>query len=171
MIPRKLVEIEQLCSIITDLRTAGWRIVFTNGCFDVIHPGHILHLQQARQEGDVLVVALNSDKSIRRLKGSNRPIFNQQERGMVLNALESVDYIIIFDTLRVTNIIEAIQPAIYVKGGGYTAETLVSEEYEALERCGAQIIILPEIGGFSTTGVIERIHNVLGGGVNGFDCD
>jgi len=161
--PRKLVDLEQLRSIIADLRGAGRRVVFTNGCFDIIHPGHILHLQQARQEGDVLVVALNSDGSARRLKGPDRPVFSQTERATVLAALEPVDYIVIFDTLRVTDVIEAVQPDVYVKGGGYTLETLAPEERQALERCGAQIVILPEIGSFSTTGVIERVRSNSGG--------
>ena len=134
--PRKLVDLQQLRTIIADLRAAGQRVVFTNGCFDIIHPGHILHLQQARQEGDVLVVALNSDESVRQLKGPDRPVFSQQERATVLAALEPVDYIIIFDELRVTGIIEAIRPDVYIKGGDYTLETLVADEREALERCG-----------------------------------
>ena len=160
--PRKLVDLAQLCSIIADLHGAGQRVVFTNGCFDVLHPGHILHLQQARQEGDVLVVALNSDESVRQLKGPGRPVFTEQERATVLAALEPVDYVIVFDTLRVTGIIEAIKPDIYVKGGGYRVETLDSEEREVLERCGTQIMILPEIAGFSTTGVIERMRDNSG---------
>ncbi len=160
--PRKLVDLAQLGSIIADLHRAGQQVVFTNGCFDILHPGHILHLQQARQEGDVLVVALNSDESVRQLKGPGRPVFNEQERATVLAALEPVDYVIVFDTLRVTAIIEAIQPDIYVKGGDYTRETLDPEEREALERCGAQIVILPEIGSFSTTGVIERMRDNCG---------
>ncbi len=96
--PRKLVDLQQLRAIIADLRAAGQRVVFTNGCFDIIHPGHILHLQQARQEGNVLVVALNSDESVRQLKGPGRPVFSQQERATVLAALEPVDYVTIFDT-------------------------------------------------------------------------
>jgi len=157
--PRKLVELQQLRTIIAGLRAAGQCVVFTNGCFDIIHPGHILHLQQARQEGDVLVVALNSDESVRRLKGSGRPVFSQQERATVLAALEPVDYITIFNTPRVTEIIEAIRPDVYVKGGDYTLETLVAEEREALERCGTKIRLLPEIGTFSTTDVINRVRN------------
>ncbi len=157
--PRKLVDLQQLCTIISDLRAAGQRVVFTNGCFDIIHPGHILHLQQARQEGDVLVVALNSDESVRELKGLGRPVFSQRERATMLAALEPVDYIIIFDTLRVTKIIEAIQPDIYVKGGDYTLETLAAEEREALQRCGTEIRLLPEIGGFSSTDIINRVRN------------
>jgi len=157
--PRKLVDLQQLRTIIADLRAAGQRVVFTNGCFDIIHPGHILHLQQARQEGDVLVVALNSDESVRQLKGPGRPVFDQQERATVLAALEPVDYITIFDTPRVTEIIEAIRPDVYVKGGDYTLDTLVAEEREALERCGTEIRLLPEIGSFYTTDVINRVRN------------
>ncbi len=158
--PRKLVDLQQLRTIIADLREAGRRVVFTNGCFDIIHPGHILHLQQARQEGDVLVVALNSDESVRQLKGGpDRPVFSQQERATVLAALEPVDYVIIFDEPRVTGIIEAIRPDVYVKGGDYTLETLAAEEREALERCGTEIRLLPEIGNFSTTDVINRVRD------------
>jgi len=156
--PRKLVDLQQLRTISADLRAAGQRVVFTNGCFDIIHPGHILHLQQARQEGNVLVVALNSDESVRQLKGPGRPVFSQQERATVLAALEPVDYITIFDTPRVTEIIEAIRPDVYVKGGDYTLDTLVAEEREALERCGTEIRLLPAIGNFSTTDVINRVR-------------
>jgi len=138
--PRKLVDLQQLRAIIADLRAAGLRVVFTNGCFDIIHPGHILHLQQARQEGDVLVVALNSDESVRQLKGPDRPVFSQQERATVLAALEPVDYVTIFDTPHVT-------------------EILVTEEREALERCGTEIRLLPQIGNFSTTDIINRVRN------------
>ncbi len=157
--PRKLVELQQLRTIVAGQRAAGQRVVFTNGCFDIIHPGHILHLQQARQEGDVLVVALNSDESVRQLKGPGRPVFSQQERATVLAALEPVDYITIFDTPHVTEIIEAIRPDVYVKGGDYTLDTLVAEEREALERCGTEIQLLPEIGTFSTTDVINRVRD------------
>ncbi len=160
--PRKLVDLAQLSTIIADLRSAGQRVVFTNGCFDIIHPGHILHLQQARQEGDVLVVAINSDESVRRLKGPDRPVFSEQERAMMLTALEPVDYIVIFDTLRVTGLIGAVKPDTYIKGGDYTIDTLIPEERQALEDCGAQIVILPEIGSFSTTGIIERVRNNSG---------
>ena len=156
--PRKLVDLQQLRTIIADLRAAGQRVVFTNGCFDIIHPGHILHLQQARQEGDVLVVALNSDESVRQLKGPDRPVFSQQERATVLAALEPVDYITIFGTPRVTEIIEAIRPDVYIKGGDYTLDTLVAEEREALDRCGTEIRLLPEIDNFSTTDVINRVR-------------
>ena len=156
--PPKLVDLQQLRTIIADLRAAGQRIVFTNGCFDIIHPGHILHLQQFRQEGDVLVVALNSDESVRQLKGPDRPVFSQQERATVLAALEPVDYIVIFDTLRVTALIEAVKPDVYFKGGDYTLETLVTEEREALERCGTEIRLVPEVGNFSTTDIINRMR-------------
>jgi len=157
--PRKLVDLQQLRTIIADLRAAGQRVVFTNGCFDIIHPGHILHLQQARQEGDVLVVALNSDDSVRQLKGSGRPVFSQRERATVLAALEPVDYVTIFDTPRVTGIIEAIRPDVYIKGGDYTLATLVAEERDALDRCGTEIRLLPEVGNFSTTDVINRVRS------------
>ena len=164
--PRKLVDLEQLVAIVNDLHRAGRRVVFTNGCFDIIHPGHILHLQQARAEGDVLVIALNSDESVRKLKGEGRPVFGQNERALVLAALEPVDYIIIFDTLRVTHIIQTIRPDIYIKGGDYTLDTLDAEEHQVMENLGTQIMLLPKIGSFSTTNVIEHVRKNCCQGIN-----
>ena len=159
MVPRKAVELDELVSIVRELQQAGRKVVFTNGCFDILHPGHTLYLQQARQLGDALVVALNSDESVRQLKGRDRPVFCQKDRALVLAALEPVDYIVVFDTVRATPIIEAIRPDIYVKGGDYTVETLDAEERTALEECGTEIVILPKIEGHSTTTVIQQVRN------------
>ncbi len=156
---RKLLALDELSAAVKQLQDAGRKVVFTNGCFDIIHPGHILHLQQARDLGDVLVVALNSDESVRQLKGPSRPIFGQSDRALVLAALEAVDYIVIFNTVRATPVIKAVQPDIYVKGGDYTLETLNAEERAALEECGARIVLLPEIEGHSTTSVITHLRN------------
>ncbi len=157
--PRKLVPLEQLVSTVRELQQDGRKVVFTNGCFDIIHPGHILYLTAARQLGDVLVVALNSDQSVRQLKGADRPVLGQEDRALVLAALEPVDYIVIFNTVRATPVIEAVRPDIYVKGGDYTVETLDAEERAALQECGAEIVILPKIEGHSTTSVIQQVRN------------
>ena len=158
--PHKLRELDELAKIVTEEQQAGRKVVFTNGCFDIIHTGHILYLQAARKLGDALVVALNSDKSVRELKGPTRPIKGQEERALILAAMDAVDYVVIFDTLRATPVIQAVQPDVYVKGGDYTLETLDPEERAALEECGAQIVILPEIKGFSTTKVIQQVRNI-----------
>lgn len=157
----KLKQLDELVTIVRRLQDTGRKVVFTNGCFDIIHPGHVLYLQQARGLGDVLVVALNSDESVRQLKGPSRPISGQSDRALVLAALEAVDYIVIFETLRVTPVIEAVRPDIYVKGGDYTLDTLDAGERAALEKCGAQIVLLPEIEGFSTTNVIQQVRNTV----------
>lgn len=157
--PHKLVELDELAKIVTEEQQAGRKVVFTNGCFDIIHTGHILYLQAARKLGDALVIALNSDESVRELKGPTRPIKGQEERALILAAMDAVDYVVIFETVRATPVIQAVQPDVYVKGGDYTLETLDPEERAALEECGAQIVILPEIEGFSTTKVIQQVRN------------
>jgi rfaE bifunctional protein nucleotidyltransferase chain/domain len=136
----------------------GKRLVLTNGCFDLLHVGHVRYLQAARELGDALAVALNSDASVRALKGEGRPINPENDRAEVLAALECVDYVAIFSEMRATRFLEAVQPAIYVKGGDYTLETLDREERAALEKIGAEIKILPLQPGYSTSRLISRLH-------------
>jgi len=162
--PRKLVDIDNIRSTLNDQRCIdhnGLRrkpaIVFTNGCFDILHPGHVIHLQQARQEGDLLVVGLNSDESVRQLKGPTRPIFGEMERAIVLSALESVDYIVIFNEPQCAELIRTVHPDVYVKGGDYLLGILDEEERSALEDCGAEIHILPLVGDFSTSKIINGL--------------
>lgn len=135
------------------------KLVFTNGCFDILHAGHVRYLEAARNLGDRLFLAVNSDQSVRTLKGEGRPINNEWDRAEVLAALESVDFISIFDEPRVTDLVRQLSPEVYAKGGDYTVETINSEEREALQACGAEIIFLPLVPGRSTTRIIESIHS------------
>ena len=126
-------------------------MVATNGCFDLLHVGHVRYLQAARVRGDILVVGLNGDESVRELKGAGRPLNNERERAEVLAALECVDIVTIFPEVRATRFIEAAQPAVYVKGGDYNSESLNAEERAVLEKIGAKIDIVPFVKGYSTS--------------------
>jgi rfaE bifunctional protein kinase chain/domain/rfaE bifunctional protein nucleotidyltransferase chain/domain len=138
-------------------RAEGQRIVLTNGCFDVLHRGHTRYLNQAKQLGDILVVALNSDESVRRLKGPGRPINTVADRAAVIAALSCVDYVTVFDTPTPIPLIEMLRPEIYAKGGDYTPEMLV--ETPAVERYGGRVTILDYVADVSTTAVVQRIRN------------
>jgi len=138
-------------------RAAGRRLVLTNGVFDLLHTGHLHFLQQARQQGDALIVALNGDASVRALKGPHRPVQAEAQRAYALAALACVDAIVVFGTPRLTAEIRALQPDVYCKAGDYTLETLNAEERAALEEAGARIEFLPYLPGFSTTALIARI--------------
>jgi rfaE bifunctional protein nucleotidyltransferase chain/domain len=140
------------------LELQGKRLVFTNGCFDLLHAGHVRYLQQARALGDALVVAINSDSSVRTLKGPDRPINTEQDRAEVIAALGSVDTVVIFEEPRVTRLIEQIQPHIYAKGGDYTPETLDPGEKAALDAAGTAISILSLVPGRSTTSMLTRMQ-------------
>ena len=139
-------------------REQGRRIVFTNGCFDILHRGHITYLSRAKSLGDVLIVGVNSDSSVRRLKGSLRPINSLEDRVQVLAALSCVDHLMAFDDDTPMRLIEAIRPDVFVKGGDYTRETL--PEAPLVERLGGEVQILPYLQDRSTTGIIERIRTV-----------
>ena len=136
------------------LQSSGKKVVFTNGCFDVLHPGHLDLLARARALGDVLVVAINSDDSVRRLKGPNRPVFPENERGEVLSALEMVDYVCTFDEDTPLEAIVAIRPDILVKGADWLDNIVGSKEVEGW---GGKVVVLPLVEGQSTTGIIERV--------------
>jgi rfaE bifunctional protein nucleotidyltransferase chain/domain len=155
----KLKSTAELALIRDELAAANRRMVFTNGCFDLLHAGHVRYLQQARQLGDVLLVALNGDESVRSLKGAGRPINSEHDRAEVLCALGCVDYATIFPDVRVTEILRAVRPQIYAKGGDYTVESLNPDELAALREIGAEIKILPLVPGKSTTETIKRWKN------------
>ena len=140
------------------LQAAGRRLVFTNGVFDLLHAGHVRYLAQARALGDALVVALNSDESVRALKGPTRPVNAEQDRAEVLAALGCVDFVVLFGAERVTELVRAIRPDLYAKGGDYTVASLDPGERAALEEVGAEIRILPLVPGKSTTGTLERMR-------------
>jgi D-glycero-beta-D-manno-heptose 1-phosphate adenylyltransferase len=156
----KILDMDELAVRAGELRTSGKRLIATNGCFDLVHAGHIHYLQAARALGDVLAVGLNGDRSVRELKGSGRPINNERDRAEVLAALECVDLVTIFPQTRATHFISASVPAIYVKGGDYTSETLNAEERAALKKIGAQIRILPFEKGYSTSRLLERLRGI-----------
>jgi len=136
---------------------SGRQIVFTNGCFDLLHVGHVRYLQSARALGEALLVAVNGDASVRALKGPARPINTETDRAEVLAALECVDFVTIFHSDRVTSLVRAIRPPIYVKGGDYSMESLNAEELSALREIGAAIHILPLVPGKSTTATIGKM--------------
>ncbi|MBI3757544.1 MAG: D-glycero-beta-D-manno-heptose 1-phosphate adenylyltransferase [Deltaproteobacteria bacterium] len=137
------------------LRRQEKKVVFTNGCFDLLHPGHIYTLTHAKALGEVLVVGINSDASVKRLKGEKRPILNELERATVLAALEAVDYVITFEEDTPLQLIRALQPDILVKGGDWSAEAVVGKE--EVEARGGQVVLIPYQTGASTTGIIERV--------------
>jgi rfaE bifunctional protein nucleotidyltransferase chain/domain len=155
---RKIIQINELAARSKELRAAGKKLVATNGCFDLLHVGHVRYLQAARSLGDVLAVGVNGDQSARELKGPGRPLNNEHDRAEVLAALEDVDLVVIFPELRATRFIEAAAPAVYAKGGDYTLETLNTEEREALQKVGADIRIVPFEKGFSTTRLLEQLR-------------
>lgn len=132
--------------------------MFTNGCFDLLHVGHVRYLAAARELGDALAVAVNGDASVRTLKGVDRPLNNENDRAFVVAALESVDYVVLFAQVRVTELVRQICPAIYVKGGDYSPDTLDPEERTALRDCGSEIRIVPFVAGYSTSELIKRMH-------------
>lgn len=155
----KILSLEQLRGKAGEIRRQRRQLVLTNGCFDLLHAGHVRYLQQARELGHFLAVALNGDESVRALKGPGRPLNCAEDRAEVLAALQCVDFVTIFPELRATQVIEAVQPAIYAKGGDYTLESLDPEEVAALKKSGAEIKTLPLVPEKSTSGLIERIRH------------
>jgi len=153
----KIVSIEEAVVIVRRLREEGKRIVFTNGCFDILHSGHALYLQEARKAGDFLIVAINSDSSVRQLKGEGRPIIPQMERATLLAALESVDMVVIFDKADCIELLDLLNPHVWVKGGDYTLDTLNQEERRLVESRGGEIVLIPATPATSTTTIVERI--------------
>src|SRR5256714_639230 len=153
---QKIVTAEEARAIANDMRERGRKLVFTNGCFDLLHVGHVRYLAAARRLGDVLLVAINGDESVRALKGEGRPLNREADRAEVIAAVGSVDYVVIFQEVRATALLEKVRPAIYVKGGDYTAESLHAEERSALERMGTEVRILPFEAGHSTSNLLEK---------------
>jgi rfaE bifunctional protein nucleotidyltransferase chain/domain len=136
----------------------GKTIVFTNGCFDILHVGHVRYLAAARRLGDVLVVGLNSDDSARQLKGPGRPLTPEEDRAEILAALEAVNHVVVFNEKSATNLVRELAPTIYAKGGDYTTDTLDPDEVAALREIGARIEILPLVRGKSTSGLLKTIQ-------------
>jgi rfaE bifunctional protein nucleotidyltransferase chain/domain len=154
---KKILTAEQARALGDEMRENGRKLVFTNGCFDLLHVGHVRYLQAARALGDALIVAINGDESVRALKGQGRPLNQADDRAELVSALESVDHVVIFPEVRATQLLAIVRPAIYVKGGDYTEDSLHAEERAALDQIGAEIRILPFEAGHSTSGLLEKI--------------
>jgi len=153
----KLKSLDELLEITAQARKNGKTVVFTNGCFDLLHRGHVHVLRQAKAAGDLLIVALNSDRSVKAIKGSNRPVLPETDRIELISAMEMVDYVIIFDEPEPYRIIGAIKPNVLVKGGDWSAEKIVGKDI--VEQAGGRVIVIPYLRGFSTSEIIERIRN------------
>lgn len=155
MINKKIKGLEELERIVPDLKGKGKRVVFTNGCFDLLHLGHIKYLDEARRLGDCLVVGLNSDESVKAIKGKMRPIFPQQDRAQILAALESVDYVVVFDEATPLELIQALKPDVLTKGGDWKPEEVVGKEF--VESYGGKVLTSSLVEGCSTQSVIKTI--------------
>jgi len=155
----KIYSLNELEDVLVLYRNTGGRIVFTNGCFDIMHAGHAQYLEEARAMGDVLIVAMNSDASVRRLKGPKRPVIGQQDRALMLAALESVDYVVIFEEDTPYEVINILEPDLLVKGGDWTPDQIVGADI-VLAR-GGEVKSLPFRPGLSTSSIIERIRESM----------
>jgi rfaE bifunctional protein nucleotidyltransferase chain/domain len=157
---QKLVSWENLPEWRVGIRNRGKKLVVTNGCFDLLHVGHVTYLESARNYGDALLIGVNGDVAVRQLKGPDRPVNEEQDRAAVLAALESVDGVCIFSDATATLFLASAQPDIYVKGGDYTLETLNRAEREAVQSAGGKIIIIPFVPGKSTTSLLKTISKL-----------
>jgi len=153
----KIIPWGQLPAWRAAMRANGRKLVVTNGCFDLLHVGHVTYLDTARGYGEALLVGLNSDDSTRQLKGEGRPVNPEADRALVLAALESVSGVCIFAEKTATRFLAAAQPDVYVKGGDYTLDTLNQDERRAVESSGGKIVIIPFVPGKSTTGLLQKI--------------
>ena len=151
--------LEEICKIRLEREQQGKSIVLTNGCFDLVHAGHIYSLEKAADLGDELWVALNSDASIRKIKGINRPIYSQNERAYLLGALEAVNLTFFFDSTNLAQEIKRLRPDCYAKSGDYSLDNLNPEEHKALEEANTKICFVPFLEGFSTSRTVESIKN------------
>lgn len=151
----RVVGRDELAAACEEHREAGRVVVFTNGCFDILHRGHTRYLSEARALGDVLVVGVNTDASVRRLKGDGRPIVPEADRAHVLAALESVSLVCLFDEPTPYELVSAVMPDVIVKGGDYTTDTIVGADI--VEERGGRVVVLPTLEGRSTRSIIERI--------------
>jgi len=155
-VPGKIKKLGELGSIVTKAKSKNKKVVFTNGCFDLLHLGHIHLLREAKKLGDLLIVALNSDSSVRKIKGPNRPIFPAAERAELLASLEMVDYVTVFSQPDPAEVIRALLPNVLVKGGDWTQDQIIGKD--TLEGHGGMVVALPYLSGHSTTKIIERIR-------------
>jgi rfaE bifunctional protein nucleotidyltransferase chain/domain len=153
----KLKSLEEIKAIVVEARNNRKKVAFTNGCFDLLHRGHVHVLRQARACGDVLIVGINSDESVKQIKGSTRPVLPESDRCELLGAMEMVDFVILFNESDPYDLIAAIQPDVLVKGGDWNSEKIIGADL--VEEAGGSVVVVPYIKGFSTTEIIERIRN------------
>jgi D-beta-D-heptose 7-phosphate kinase/D-beta-D-heptose 1-phosphate adenosyltransferase len=158
MMERKIKSSKALSKVIKTLRSKGRRIVFTNGCFDILHTGHVVYLKKARALGDVLVVGLNGDRSVRRIKGKGRPINRERDRANVLAALSFVDYVTIFDESTPTRVIRLLKPDVLVKGGDWKTRDIVGGDF--VRRRGGKVVRVPFMKGYSTSVLAKKISRL-----------
>jgi len=153
----KLVDLPTVLRIVEQAKRQGKRVVWANGCFDILHVGHILYLERAKSLGDILIVGLNSDDSVKAFKGPHRPIAEEMHRAKILTSLRCVDYVIIFSEKSPINLLKTLKPHIYVKGGDYSIDTIDQNERRAIENYGGKIVLLPKQEGISTSSIIQKI--------------
>lgn len=156
----KILTTDDLARWRESLRTAGKQLVVTNGCFDLLHLGHVTYLEHAKEQGDALLVGVTSDTNVRTLKGAGRPLNTERDRAAVLAALQSVDAVHVFSELDARVFLQTVKPDIYVKGGDYTLDTINQDERRLLEKLGVKIVILPVVPGKSTSAMLEKIHRL-----------
>jgi D-beta-D-heptose 7-phosphate kinase/D-beta-D-heptose 1-phosphate adenosyltransferase len=156
----KIVSREEAVSHVARWRAQGKRVAFTNGCFDILHAGHVRTLEAARGHGDVLIVGLNSDESARRLKGAGRPVFSERDRGETIAALGCVDLVVTYPELSALSLIDALRPDVWVKGGDYLLETVNQEERAFIEGYGGKVVLGERVEGLSTTELIARLRRL-----------
>ena len=159
-VARKLKSLEQIKAIVLGARSNGKRIAFTNGCFDLLHRGHVHVLREARVCADLLIVGINSDESVKQIKGPTRPVLPELDRCELLGAMEMVDFVILFNDPDPYNLIAAIRPDVLVKGGDWNSGKIIGADL--VEEAGGSVMVVPYIKGFSTTEIIERITNSNG---------
>ena len=152
----KTMQYDEIKNIAKQLKADGKTVVFTNGCFDILHAGHVRYLQAAKELGDCLILGLNSDQSVSAIKGPTRPINQQEDRAEVISALSAVDYVVIFDEPTAEDLVTAIKPTIYVKGGDYNVKDL--PEAAIAEQYGGKTVLIPEVPGRSTTNMIKKMQ-------------
>ena len=152
---KKIMTLARLKAIVARLKRQGRKVVFTNGCFDILHVGHVRYLRMAKQRGDVLIIGMNTDRSVKKIKGEKRPVVPEKERAEILSALEFVDYVVLFDEPDPLRLIKALKPNVLVKGADWPKSRIVGREI--VEKIGGRVVRIPLVAGASSTGVIEKI--------------
>ena len=158
MFNKLIKEHTKLVAKVKELKNSGKKIVFTNGCFDIIHPGHVEYLYKAKSLGDILIIGINSDKSVKKIKGDKRPILNENDRALILSAFFFVDYITIFEEETPYNLIKKLIPDVLVKGGDWEIENIVGKDI--VEKNGGKVVTINYKNGYSTTNIINKIKKL-----------